>query len=441
MEVADRQPVGLGELPAGYGPAAALITPVRSDPTASRGFVEAELETNPDLVFRLWDSTGSGNGIVGDVRTAVLEGTIPVAALPELGSAALAEALAANDLPAVLDALAVDFVVVPAKLAESGIETCAFGKSESAPPDLYLFSTAETLDRFLAESDERLFAIRHGAAVVEYVAELASALNEVIFDAAGPHPMQLPAELFRMILEAPIEPDLELDETDFDDEIQRDPIAFNLPLEGQWASIDLTAEQSVRQEQIKRFVKRQTKSLSDRGASLRREMRDWIGRSADQAASAGGRQYAFLITSTANAAAAVSMVSFWHDLGPGVGELRPIDGVAESLLETAGPEDELVRLKVDGDEVLRHSRIRSGADEVGGKDVPLLLIDYWVSVPGPKPTAVAHLTFSTPHLPARDAITALTDTLVLHGHWTEPDDPGLQQTDEVDTLNPEGVAS
>ncbi|MCB0910588.1 MAG: hypothetical protein KDB60_03105 [Propionibacteriaceae bacterium] len=416
---------GLGALPGGIGPAAALITAPADDDTSGRPhFLEGALETNSELLFRLVDPDSTGS--IGDVGTAVLSGAVPVAAVPELGSPRLAGALAADDLPAVLEALAYDVVVVPTLASGGGLEACAFAnQAEPEPaPDLLLFSSAGTLARFLTATDERLFVIRHGAAVAEFVAEHSAALAQVTFDAAGPHALSLPASIFRTILDAtPVDAEPDVAAASDAAEPAGEIVGFALPLEGHWATIDLTADETVRKARIKEIVKDQTRVLSDRGASLRHDMREWLGRSTAQAASAGGRQYAFLITRTGDAAAAVSMVSYWHDLGPGVGEKSPLDGVAESLLGRAGDADELVRLRVDGDEVLRHSRVRSGDPELGGKDVPLLLLDYWVGVPGPSPTAVAHVTFSTPHLPARDAITALTDTLVLQGRWIGEGEP------------------
>ncbi|MFT4108299.1 hypothetical protein [Propionicimonas sp.] len=405
---------GLGALPGGAGSAATLITTPGATATGRR-ILEGTVETNPDLLFRLFDPDGTAS--VGDARTAVLWGAVPVAPLPELGSPRLAAALAAADLPAVLDALAYDVAVVPVQVSSTGLEACAFAGGPGGVPDLHLFSSAESFGRFLAGRQERLFVVRQGAAVVEFVSDRADGLAQVVLDAAGPHPLALPADLFRAILEPAAEDDHPHDGTLEDAGLPERIVGFALPRERHWATIDLTADEAARSARIRELVRDQTRVLSDRGAGLRRDLREWLGRSAAQAASAGGREYAFLITRTATAAAAVSMVSYWHDIGPGLGGPDPLDGIAERLLASAGEADDLVRLRVDGDVVLRHSRVRAGRPELGGGDVPLLLVDYWIGVPGPHSGAVAHVAFSTPHLAAGDAITALTDTLVLQGRW------------------------
>ncbi|MGC3995886.1 MAG: hypothetical protein QM779_17520 [Propionicimonas sp.] len=403
--------LGLGDLPGGAGAAASLITTPPAEGTPGGRMVGGTVETNSDLIFRLLDPEGTGS--LGDARAAVLRGAVPVAPLPELGSPRLAAALAADDLPSVLEALAHDVVVVPALLSGGGLEACAFADEADAAPDLHVFSSAEAFARFPTGMNERLFVVRPGAALVEFASAHASDLARVVFDAAGPRPLELPADLFRAILDVPADDPGSGPAAEPGGEV----VGFALPLDGHWATIDLTADEASRRGRIKELVKDQTRVLSDRGAALRHDMREWLGRSTAQAASAGGRQYAFLVARTSEAAAAVSVVTYWHDLGPGVGGVDPLDGVAGSLLAHAGEADELVRLRVDGDQVLRHSRVRAGEPDLGGSDVPVLLVDYWIGVPGPRPSAVAHVAFSTPHLDAGDAITALADTLVLQGRW------------------------
>ena len=76
-----------------------------------------------------------------------------------------------------------------------------------------------------------------------------------------------------------------------------------------------------------------------------------------------------------------------------------------------------MKLAFEGDQIIRHTRTRRGNSELGGKDISLLLIDYWIAVPQAGASSLAQVSFSTPHLPAREAILALADSLVLAGTW------------------------
>ncbi|WP_166848269.1 hypothetical protein [Isoptericola sp. BMS4] len=52
---------------------------------------------------------------------------------------------------------------------------------------------------------------------------------------------------------------------------------------------------------------------------------------------------------------------------------------------------------------------------MGGEDLAVLVLDYWLAAPGGR--GVVQLSFSTPHVGARDAITLLADNVVFATAW------------------------
>lgn len=400
--------VGLGGLPAGIGSIATLISadvPVVA-PTRPE-LVDAELVVRDDLVFRLLPEAGSAP--VADVAA---DGDLPVAALTELGSAELAAALAGRDYPGVLEALAYGVAVIPVLRTDDGLQAGGVA-AEDGRLGFLLFSSAVTLETYLGDAVERSFVTRAGAAIIDFVVTAAERIDRLVIDPAGPNPMVISVADLVAILSIPSDGDVQEPEAaGLPDRIG----GFEVPLDANWGALDLS-DPSSRSDQIKQLVKEQTRSLSDQGAALRQDMRSWLGRTADQAASAGGRQFAFLLARTKQAAAAVTMVTYWHELGAGAGPGSPVDRVGDHLVDTAEAADELVRLAVGDDRVIRHTRTRQGNAELGGKDVSLLLIDYWIAVPEVGASSLAHVTFSSPHVAQKDAILALADTLVLAGNW------------------------
>lgn len=403
--------IGLGGLPAGIGSVGTFIAASERPAAPTRAeFVDGELVIREDLVFRLLQQAaepGTGSSAVTNLAGDV---ELPAAALPELGSPELAAALGRRDYPGVLEALAYGVAVVPVMRTADGLEACGFATDGEL--DFQIFSSAATLETFVGDAVDRSFVLRAGAAVVDFVAGRDEQLGKLVIDSAGPNPMSISVADLVAILSVPGD----LDELPSESEPPEQISGFEVPLDANWGQLDL-ADVENRTEQIKKMVKEQTRSLSDQGASLRHDMRSWLARTADQAASAGGRQFAFLLARTKQAAAAVTMVTYWHEFGVGMGAESPIDRVGDHLVNTADAGDELVKLAVEGDQIIRHARIRSGNPELGGKDVNLLLVDYWIAVPGTSSSSLAHVSFSTPHVSAREAILALADSLVLAGSW------------------------
>jgi hypothetical protein len=87
----------------------------------------------------------------------------------------------------------------------------------------------------------------------------------------------------------------------------------------------------------------------------------------------------------------------------------------KEFTDLAGPDDALTRTETLSGPFLRHVRLTRGAEEVGGQDVSLLLIDYWAEAPGGQ--SVVRLAFSTPHVEIRDAMLGLTDKVLFATEW------------------------
>ncbi|WP_402464992.1 hypothetical protein [Isoptericola aurantiacus] len=371
---------------------------------------------------------------------------IPVAALPEVGSEPLAAALEAQDVPAIGQALRHDFVVVPILRPSDGeTQNRVFAAPEGAarPYLLCLFSSAQTLAAFLTpQAPDREFALRRGDTLVPFLDQHAEVIERVVFDPAGPHPVSATPEDVLLALapqpgdddaawvagalsgdaptDAPDEgadivvplPELGPDDTDAIGGARA--VGFDLNLPRQWAVLELD-DAGRRRQQIRRLVKKQTTVLGDRGAGLRREMREWLERTGAQASSGGGRLLAFLLQRTDDAALALSLALYWHDLGPQIGGRPHLLGIADRIRKSMGERDTLVGSATAAGSFLRHAHVTRGAAEVGGQDLEVLVLDYWLAAPGDR--GVVELSFSTPHLDARDAVTLLADNVVIATAW------------------------
>jgi len=191
-------------------------------------------------------------------------------------------------------------------------------------------------------------------------------------------------------------------------------IGIELNLPEHWALIELD-EPEQRERQIREIVKKQTVKLGDRAAPLRRDLREKMIEVADKAEAAGGKIMAYLLLPGQEAALALNLTLYWHDLGPEAGTASHLQRVQDRLSSGLGPEDVLTRTETLSGPFLRHIRQGQGADEVGGQDLPLLLIDYWAEAPGKQ--AVARLAFSTPHIGIRDEMLRLTDKVLFSTEW------------------------
>lgn len=369
-------------------------------------------------------------------RPAAPEGQQPSATVDpqsDVGSPALARALAAGDRAAVGEALRDDAVVVPILDRGDGTpQVQAFPAPEGAarPHQLCLFSSTQTLGEFLGDAPDRAFSLRRRESLAPFVTRHGDALEQVVIDAAGPSPMTFGAAEFLALLDpqAPADDPTGLfDETgagisgealhalgtvDEPGGFRGIGIEMNLP--DHWAIIELD-EPEQRERQIREIVKQQTAKLGDRSAPLRRDLREKMIEVADKAEAAGGKAMAYLLLPGQEATLALNVTLYWHDLGPEAGSASHLQRIQDRLGANPGPDDALTRTETLSGPFLRHIRLTHGSEEVGGQDVPLLLIDYWAEAPGKQ--SVARLAFSTPHVGIRDEMLRLTDKVLFSTEW------------------------
>ena len=419
----------LPDLPVDIGPFVGRIevdtTTAGAGEAGRASAAEGRIEVDADLVFSLAaseDQTGLGSR-VGDYRI------LPVAPLQSLGSRILE---AAHEDPAdALEALAEEPVALPVAFDDDGVlRLIAWRADEDAKAELNIYSSAAAvLNDFAATGP--LFIFRHGASLVDYVGRRTDLISSVAVDPVpgGTDRVVFPSELFALIrsdAEAATEKELggpaRTSAPEQDGGPRPAPTGFTLNLSGDWARIDLTADNAERERWIHRLVKDRTRQLSDAGALLRQEMRAWLDDASSQAKANGGLEFAFSTARIRSVTLALSVVTYWRTImtdNPG-GAFATMRAHME---ESSAPDDELTVVDSRGNRMLRAIRNRFGAPELGGSDVPMLFLDYWIEVPG-DPLALAHIAFSTPHVAIRETVTALCDAIALQGAWTFPGERG-----------------
>lgn len=428
----------LPDLPVDIGPFAGRIevdtTTAGAGEAGRAPAVEGRIEVDANLVFSLAaseDQAGLGSR-VGDYRI------LPVAPLQSLGSRILE---AAHEDPAdALEALAEEPVALPVAFDDDRVlRLIAWRADEDAKAELNIYSSAAAvLNDFAATGP--LFIFRHGASLVDYVGRRTDLISSVAVDPVpgGADRVVFPSELFALIrsdAEAATEKELvgpartntpgQDGTPEQDGEPRPAPTGFTLNLSGDWARIDLTADNAERERWIHRLVKDRTRQLSDAGALLRQEMRAWLDDASSQAKANGGLEFAFSTARIRSVTLALSIVTYWRTImtdNPG-GAFATMRAHME---ESCAPDDELTVVNSGRDRVLRAIRNRFGAPELGGSNVPMLFLDYWIEVPG-DPLALAHIAFSTPHVAIRETVTALCDAIALQGTWTFPGERGTGQ--------------
>lgn len=347
---------------------------------------------------------------------------IPVAAVAEVGSERLAAALAAQDVPAIGQALRHDVVVVPVVRGPEGeTQNRVFEPPAGSerPYELCLFSSARSLAAFLQDAPDREFALRRGGTLAPFLERHADVIERVVFDPAGPHPMvATAADVLASLVPQPGDDELAWvtgpDPQPARPEDRLRSVGFDLRLPEQWAVIELD-DAPTRARQVRELVRRQTGVLGDRGARLRQDLRTWLEAAGERAASAGGRLQAFLLQHDDRAALALSLTVYWHELGPELGGSPHLERIEDRIRTGMAEGDALVGTATTAGPLLRHVRERRGGAEVGGEGRPLLLVDYWLASPDRR--GAVQLAFSTPHVGAREAVLRLADNVVLATGW------------------------
>lgn len=351
---------------------------------------------------------------------------VPVDPAPDVGSPALAAALVSRDPVEIAAALHDAWVLVPILRRDDGMEIRLFARSGSSPErgawELMLFSSAATLHAFLAEDPDRAFDVVRASSLADFLRAHRDTIARVVFDAAEAHAASAtPDEVLATLIaaqeslpEAPrpsgrgIRPDDRVRDLD-------------LPLGDDWFRIDLTDERS-RDDAARALVERQLAGF-DIGPTLRTQLHQWLRRMTSAAAGGGGRETAFLVRRSADAALALSMTRYWQRMTPGDGD-SPLARVAATLRGEAGDDAEIVRASTPTGPLVRHARTGSGAAELKADGIPVLTVDYWLEFPDAR--GVCLVSFTTPHVELRDAVLALTDEIVAESAWViaGPAEPG-----------------
>ncbi len=337
----------------------------------------ADIEVGEDALFYL-DGVDSPSGQVLDGSLRELR----VPALPELGSAALA-------------------------VSPFGGE-CFVARLGAAVLDMVVERRDELFDLVIDEGSSESFRLeaRFLAAVLEVFPWEGDAVNDVLGDGE---------------LEDQEDADVSSDEVSIGEAVSLWTLptvgtvtAADLDLPSHWARLDLRHTDDQLKARIRQIVKEQTRTLSDVGALPRQDMRTWLLRTAVQARAADGRDFAVLLARSNEAAAALTVVNYWHPHPPHA-MVRSLEAIRDHLVATKQDTDELTLIDREGERVLRRVRHDHGPSELGASEVPLLLIDYWI--PTPDDSALAHVAFSTPHTELGEEILNLCDAITLSASW------------------------
>lgn len=351
---------------------------------------------------------------------------IPVDASDDVGSQRLAAALAARDVPAIGQALRHDYVVVPITRGPAGDSQIAVFGAEGAGGqgtyELCLFSSAATFSAFVADSAAKEFSLQRGGSLAPFIEQNRATLTRVVFDPAGPHPVKADLDDVLAILEPqPTDDDVAWAAGTTEEPAEQPEgrvVALDLPLNKDWAVIDLV-EREAMDKHVRALVKRQMRGLPS-SPVLRAQLTRWLGSSARTAAAAGGRFMAFLLRRTEDAAVALNVTMYWHELGPQIGDQSHLQAIIARLRSRQGEGDELAGAESAAGPFVRHTHVKRGASEVGGEGTQVLILDYWLQFPDSR--GLALLSFASPHLNLRESLQLLADNVVLSASWmVEPE--------------------
>ena len=343
----------------------------------------------------------------------------------------LAAALAAMDPAAIGRALRQDFVVVPLMRGPEGETQTRVVEAGDPEGDrrweLHLFSSSQTFAAWIGENtDAGEFALQRGTSLIPLLDAYGPILRRVLFDTAGPHPVQVAPEDVR----ASLEPQPGDDDVRWITEGPEHGLrpgervrGLDLFLGDDWAQIDLSSPASIEAD-TRALVDAQLSGVAP-APVLRGQLTAWLRQSARTAAGAGGRAMAYLTRRTEDAAASVAVTTYWQPLGapPAGGHLA---AMGARLNADKAPGDLLVEASTAAGPLLRLTHRRLGPPELAA--APVGVIDYWLPVPDGR--GLCLVSFSTPHLEQLDAVQRLADAIVLAAAWDlEPSPDSAESAD------------
>ncbi|WP_155990755.1 hypothetical protein [Paraoerskovia marina] len=177
------------------------------------------------------------------------------------------------------------------------------------------------------------------------------------------------------------------------------PGDLRVALPATWWVVPLT-DSAARSRSVRALVERQV-GRADVQVSLRHELRRELSATLDAAHREGGRLFATSLMEVAGRPVSATVTTF--RLGPE----RTLDGQRRRVRMLGGEASEAIG---PYGTVLRQVRESNGPDVWGCTDLRQLVVDYWFDPDDGE--GLFRATFTTPHLPLRDAMTELFDTIV-----------------------------
>jgi len=195
-----------------------------------------------------------------------------------------------------------------------------------------------------------------------------------------------------------------------------DGLRLLLPVD--WWTVDLR-DADARRRTIADLVERQV-GRSDERAAVRADVRRQLTRSADDAAAAGGQLMAVSLMTAGGVPVPASLTVYRLPVAPALGGAHVVDAVAEALAQDE-TDARVERGEGPCGPLVRRVATRRGPAELGGDELPLLVVDYWLD-PGDD-AGLVNLTFSTPLVQVGDALVDLFDAVAASVAPTAPAAP------------------
>lgn len=198
---------------------------------------------------------------------------------------------------------------------------------------------------------------------------------------------------------------------------------LRLRLPGQWWQVPLHDTAQAR-DSVKRLVERQVGKGDDR-ARLRAELRGQFLAALESAIDGDGQSLHIALDVVEGTPISATLAVMLPPLGmtPAVGTASEavIDVLERGMREVPGaPTDTFARVPAGGGtalRMLRHETRQVRDDEGAASELPSLIVDYWVAVPGTK--RVMLLSFMTVFVELEEIMVGFFDAIVRVIAWDE----------------------